>query len=61
MLIGKLICMVMGHQRGKRVVYVYDGVTIINPGGMSTFACPRCGQTWSRKARKVKGLGVGQL
>ena len=59
MIIRKLLCFLLGHRRGKRVVHSWDGVTITNPGGMSTFACPRCGQTWSRKARKVaRGITV---
>lgn len=43
-IIGRLLCKVRGHKRGKRVSGTTGSKHIF-------FACPRCGAQWSRKAR----------
>ena len=48
MMFDKLRCWVMGHKRVKRITYL-DGM----PVDKNTFQCPRCGTTWTRKARKA--------
>ena len=42
-LLGKLICAVMGHRRGKR---------IDSAGALVRLQCPRCLAEWIRKERK---------
>jgi transposase-like protein len=42
---ARMLCLLFGHKRGKRVSEV-DGVP--------TFRCPRCGSYWTRKNGKRK-------
>lgn len=48
-ILGKLSCWALGHKRGKRI----SGERSIEPLKSVTYACPRCGAQWTRKA-KVK-------
>lgn len=42
-IINWLLCKVYGHRRGRKM---------IEPLGMSIYyRCPRCGATWTRKAK----------
>ena len=38
---GRVMCGLWGHQRGRRVVSVFDART---GKQITTFACPRCGR-----------------
>jgi hypothetical protein len=42
-MLAKLICLVKGHKRGKRVGEVENG--------KRHYSCPRCKARWSRKAK----------
>jgi hypothetical protein len=48
-LIGRLVCLVKGHQRGKRGDVVRDGHGFVR---FYAYSCPRCGKHWSRLAPK---------
>ena len=58
-LLGKLMCALKGHRRGKRLVADNPMVTHAETGFTRplanhwTFRCPRCGATHTRKV-KVK-------
>lgn len=41
---GALVCMGMGHQRGKRVLSYGNKTGYVQ--------CPRCGATWARKIKQ---------
>lgn len=46
--LGRLICGVTRrHKRGKRLLMV----TSTSTTPVNTFACPRCGAQWTRKAK----------
>lgn len=47
MMFGKLICLVLGHRRGKRLTTHTGGI----PLGCDKFQCPRCHSTWTRKKK----------
>lgn len=50
-MIGKLICLLTKHKRGKRLETVtYDGSVI--------YECPRCKATWVRKPKPQTKLRV---
>ena len=46
-IIGKLICAMRGHKRGRNFR------PVLAEEGRAYFKCPRCGATWSRKPRKI--------
>lgn len=48
-MIGKLLCKVFGHKRGRNVGAQGDPAN----GVVRVYACPRCTATWTRKV-KVK-------
>lgn len=48
LLLGRFWCWATKHKRGVRVVEPYSLQR--HP----LYRCPRCGATWSRKARKAK-------
>lgn len=48
-MIGRFICWLRGHKRGKRINYAQ---------GMITFQCPRCKATWTRKGKAGAGNNV---
>lgn len=51
---GKLACKLWGHKRGKRVKRPADppaATEIMNAILGVEFQCPRCGATWTRKAK----------
>ena len=54
-MLGKLLCWIVGHKRGKRVGRTADfGGSSVEDAAV--FECPRCGATWTRKVypRKAK-------
>ena len=46
-MIARLHCWIFGHKRGKRMTEVTE--TFTKP--VNQFRCPRCGSTWTRKAK----------
>lgn len=48
-MIGKLLCWLWGHKRGKRDNSFVFAIEHNEQG----YRCPRCGATWTRKARKA--------
>lgn len=54
-MIGKLICWLLGHKRGKRIAEAtgdaYAEFHVL--AGNAVFECPRCHRRWARPAKKV--------
>lgn len=50
LLLGKLLCKIRGHKRGRRVVYTVGGP---ESDGEREIQCPRCEAVWMRKIRKA--------
>ena len=52
-IIGKLICFVMGHKRGRKIDTLgrADGVVTSH-----VYKCNRCGDTWTRKVKPKKAV-----
>lgn len=49
-MIGKLICLIRGHKRGKRLPR-FQGGTVSQEQRWDAFECPRCGARWHRKMK----------
>ena len=47
-MIGKLMCKLFGHKRGKKI-----GEQGSAEGVTATYECPRCSATWTRKVRRA--------
>ena len=48
-MIGKLLCKLFGHKRGKKV----SGMGLDDGTLFRSYACPRCAATWTRKVRRA--------
>jgi hypothetical protein len=48
-MIARLICWINGHKRGKRLYA--SSMPADEFKGKNVFRCPRCGATWTRKAK----------
>ena len=51
--IGRLVCFLVGHLRGKRLSIGLDREGYPAYPELVMFRCQRCGAKWTRKARKA--------